>query len=568
MKNTILIILSFLFSIALTGQAITDQPVNAVICANETTASFTVVTDGNHTTLQWEESSDGTTNWTNISGANALTLSVSIDVNAILSYRLMVDITSSDVVTTMVKPQPVVDDETEIVCSDDALDINLLDNDDANNDITVDFTYIVSSSDATNVASAGDRTTASSANITDTYINTTSADVTITYTVTPYTIDACAGDDFTVMVTVKPEPVGSNQTDSTCSDAALSHDLDAAITNGATGVTYSWIAAANASVTGESTAAQTGATINDTITNTNNSDQIVIYTVTPTGANGCEGNTFPLTVTVNPLPQPSLSGETSVCKNSTYVLYKVDVPNSNSAYSWDVGNNEIANDRVDSLYVNWINLTGDGFVQVIETDNSGCQDSISLLITQNGTAPQTDSIIVKKIFGSNCLLIFKDSTINFYEWGRTEISTGDEESLTETGQYILLDNCSDLNQYYYWVEISNDMTCNKRVYYQEPSWIATNTLGVTQVDNLGDVLVYPNPNYGQFNIRFENTLRDVEVSVYNKLGQLVLQRHLGFVGQNESYPINMEDRSSGLYFVRVYHPETESSVFKKVMIQR
>jgi hypothetical protein len=68
--------------------------------------------------------------------------------------------------------------------------------------------------------------------------------------------------------------------------------------------TFSWLALVdNASVTGESLVAQTTATINNTLVNTTNVDQVVVYTVTPTGGVSlCVGDNFTVSVTVHPEP--------------------------------------------------------------------------------------------------------------------------------------------------------------------------------------------------------------------------------------------------------------------------
>jgi len=93
------------------------------------------------------------------------------------------------------------------------------------------------------------------------------------------------------------------------------------ITNLTTGVTFSWVAADNPDVAGESTTPQTGGIINDVLDNTSTTPQVVNYTVTPTSANGCVGNPFLVTVTVNPDPQITIAPtNTSICTGGTNTL--------------------------------------------------------------------------------------------------------------------------------------------------------------------------------------------------------------------------------------------------------
>ncbi|MFD2592341.1 PKD-like domain-containing protein, partial [Aquimarina hainanensis] len=101
---------------------------------------------------------------------------------------------------------------------------------------------------------------------------------------------------------VKPKPTldATDLTNTSCSDVALSRDLTLDVTE--TGTTFTWIAADNANVTGESTSLQTTTTINDVLTNTSGTDQTVTYTVTPSGSNGCTADAYTVTVTVQPEP--------------------------------------------------------------------------------------------------------------------------------------------------------------------------------------------------------------------------------------------------------------------------
>jgi hypothetical protein len=145
------------------------------------------------------------------------------------------------------------------------------------------------------------------------------------YTVTPTSSNGCVGNPFTVSVTVQPEPKGHDDaTPVVCSDVALAYDLSANIANVGlggnnliTGTTYSWIAANNATVGGESTVAQAGPVINDVLNNVTNSNQLVVYTVTPTSAAGCIGNPFTVSVTVRPEPRGYNDNSPIVCSDAS-----------------------------------------------------------------------------------------------------------------------------------------------------------------------------------------------------------------------------------------------------------
>jgi len=124
--------------------------------------------------------------------------------------------------------------------------------------------------------------------------------VTTTYTAT-YTdpsFPLCPGSN-SVTVTINPKPVmTSANSASLCSGGTVSIPLISDIPS-----TYTWVAAANGNVGGETTTIQTTGTLTDALTNATNALQTVVYTVTPTAiATGCVGNPQTVNVVVNPIP--------------------------------------------------------------------------------------------------------------------------------------------------------------------------------------------------------------------------------------------------------------------------
>ncbi|MGZ4057872.1 MAG: PKD-like domain-containing protein [Bacteroidia bacterium] len=214
------------------------------------------------------------------------------------------------------------------ICSGSSVSIPL-----TNTGVAANYTWLASD----NLQTSGESTTTqSTSTLSNTITNTSNSIATaVTYTVTPTgTVGGCAGAPQTVTVTVNPQPVmTSNSTLTICSGQAVGLSLTSS-----TSANYSWVAVNNPNITGESTTAQSSATINDVLVNTSLVPQTVVYTITPTTiAGGCAGNPQTLTVTVNPTPTMTSASSASICSGGTVnINLTSSVP---SSYVWIATNN-------------------------------------------------------------------------------------------------------------------------------------------------------------------------------------------------------------------------------------
>ncbi|MCX6154791.1 MAG: SBBP repeat-containing protein [Candidatus Kapabacteria bacterium] len=88
-------------------------------------------------------------------------------------------------------------------------------------------------------------------------------------------------------------------------------------------------------------------------------------------------------ISINPLPQPIVTGNQNVCANTT-ASYKANTP-SNILNLWSVSSNGTINgsNNGDSITVTW-NTSGAGFVNLVQTNAvTSCKDSTSYTITVN-----------------------------------------------------------------------------------------------------------------------------------------------------------------------------------------
>ncbi|MBB3842152.1 hypothetical protein FHS57_006183 [Runella defluvii] len=151
-----------------------------------------------------------------------------------------------------------------------------------------------------------------SGNISGSLTNTTTAPVTVTFTITP-TADGCQGAPTTATVVVNPTPnvVATPSSQTSCQGAAIT-----AITfsSNVSGATYSWIRDNTANATG--IAASGTGSISGSLTNTTNSPLTVTFTITPT-ANNCQGTSTTATVTIGDAEPPTITCPANISVNST-----------------------------------------------------------------------------------------------------------------------------------------------------------------------------------------------------------------------------------------------------------
>jgi hypothetical protein len=176
-----------------------------------------------------------------------------------------------------------------------------------------------------------------------TLVNSTTQPITITYLATPATTGplACPGVPIPYTIVVNPTPVVSNILIDKCTDSTFSVTPSPTLTGNLipTGTIYSWGAPV---VTGGLTGGVSGngISINGVLYNPTNATQTAVYTVTPTsGATGsCAGNTFTVTVNVN--PKPTIANDSlTICSDSSFIYVGSqtvlgNIIPANTTYSW------------------------------------------------------------------------------------------------------------------------------------------------------------------------------------------------------------------------------------------
>jgi PKD-like domain len=130
----------------------------------------------------------------------------------------------------------------------------------------------------------------------------------------------------------------------------------------------------------------TGATTQATTLNASGN-----YSVTVTDLNGCPATSSATTVTVNPLPTPTISTSGTACANSNGVPYSV-TNTAGSSYVWAItGGTQASGTNTNSITVNW-GAAGAGNVSVVEANTVGCTGSATNKSVTKNSIPSTSAI--------------------------------------------------------------------------------------------------------------------------------------------------------------------------------
>ena len=252
--------------------------------------------------------------------------------------------------TVPVQSEPLGIDDSKTVCSDVTIAYNLLLNVAAlGNNVGSTFSWVAA--DNINPLVTGESLTpVVGPIITDVITNLTNSDQIVVYTVTPTATSGCVGNSFDITITVKPEPVGATAVaPAICSGTIVGYDLQNNVNTlgNILPANFTWTAASNANITGETTSLKSGSIIDDVLVNITTSDQTVVYTVTPTSqSGGCVGNAFTISVTVNPKAIFSAGPDLAVCVADASKMLTGTSSFAPGGLLWTGGSNNFSNNAI------------------------------------------------------------------------------------------------------------------------------------------------------------------------------------------------------------------------------
>jgi gliding motility-associated-like protein len=294
-------------------------------------------------------------------------------------------------VAITVNPEPVGSNSTAAVCTEQAVGVNLTTGGAAV--AAASYTIAVNANGLTQTGGTNSNGAGKASNeiADDLWSNVTGAPVDVAYTITPMSGASCAGDNFTVTVTINPEPVGVVQTVTVCSDALVNVTLGVA-GGSVAAATYDIAVNPNGlAFSGTTASAGPGKLANELMddrwTNPGLTSVNVVYTITPVSAALCQGDPFTVTVTVDPEP----AGTNSTATRCSDDLLNVDLSTSVTGVAtatFDIlinangltfsgatpsaGTGKLPNELVDDAWTNTGLLPVDAMYTINPVTASGC----------------------------------------------------------------------------------------------------------------------------------------------------------------------------------------------------
>ncbi len=304
------------------------------------------------------------------------------------------------------------------------------------------------------------------------------------------------------------------------------------------------------------------------------------FTVKVTDNNGCQGTTAPTTVTVNQLPNATITadGATSFCQGKHITLSAPDA----AAYLWNNGLSTkniivvqsgdysvtITDNNACKNTSNTINVSVSPFPKPVVTyDRSKefCQgDSVTLSADQANeylwnTGEKTKSITVKATGvytvaagdGNGCAAVSDPQIITVNQLPTPVISANNNllnSNYTSGNQWYLNGNIiqgatqqslSVSESGLYSVKVSDEKTCEG--YSAAYEYLVSNT-GINAIKNEG-ILIAPNPNKGNFKI-IHSSAR-ISIEIVNLLGENI------YSNSDSDGNIDMSFVAKGMYIVKV-----------------
>ncbi len=240
-------------------------------------------------------------------------------------------------------------------------------------------------------------------------------------------------------------------------------------------------------------------------------------------------NDFILEFATLPVNDILLSGSSTICEGESVTL---TADENAASWQWFLDGEMYSTEAS-------IDATGNGFYELIITNNAGCTDTNQQFVNVSSVDPPTVVLQNEILLGSSA---------DFYQWYINDqvIDGAVEQSYTPTqnGTYTLI--------------ITNNMGCTAASTPFQLTTVSTNT-----PESLQDIQFFPNPVVQLLQIELANNFSDaISIELFDASGKRIQELMIDS-GLNPSVSLDMSQVASGLYFVKLTN--THGSLVEKVL---
>jgi len=416
---------------------------NQTICSDTPSTLVTIRSTTNGVTFRWNATASnpaGITGFTQTSGTDIIPVQTFTNTtDAPITITYVAEVTGGTICvgalytyTITINPRPRITNKTAITCSLNTFSVDPITT--TTDNVPLGTTYSWANPISTPSGAIINGASATNSNsISQTVTNTTTIPATLTYTVTP-NFNGCDGNNFDVVVTVKPKPI-VNPVPSIIlcpGDQSPLISFDGNIL----GTTYNWSSSSTA--IGITSTGSNNIPVFTAINN-NTTPLTATITITPT-LDGCEGDSKTFTITVNPTPTVivAASNTTVVCNNQMSNSIHFDSLVTGTTFSWTNSNSSIGlaasgtGDIPSFTAINTTNAPINAIIRVTPTANNCSGTPIDYIITVNPT-PTVNQPASQEICNGlpTTDIIFDETVANTsYTWinNKPSIGLGDNGS--------------------------------------------------------------------------------------------------------------------------------------------
>jgi hypothetical protein len=262
----------------------------------------------------------------------------------------------------------------------------------------------------------------------------------------------------------------------------------------------------------------------------------------------CQTSISTLPITLNGTPTATIiaNGTTSFCNGSSVQL----TASPGNSWEWKNGTSVIASTQS-------INVTVSGAYTVKVSSSGGClaiSDIINVSVNPNPTAALAAAPYTKLFPGLTTTLTATVNPIGGYNYTWLK----DNVIITGANTAILNNiNLNDLGSYKVTVSNATGLAC------------ANTSNTVVIADSVtAKLFVYPNPNKGDFQIRFYTTnAAAYSISIYDAKGSMVFQKSYSLSVPYQQMDADIQKHGSGVYQVVLHDKSGKKLAAKQVVVQ-